>query len=205
MSAYYDLYETPDPNKTGEKQPLHARIVSNGTYTEKEFLERVARLQHFPYSVIDGVLGAVVDELASVLANGYNVELGELGFFSTSLKCIHKVTKKQEIRAESIQFDNVHLRASKKFKRKVRRQMRLERVERCTLPKKKAQIPFEKRVQLVEEFLKQNGGITRTEYSGLTGLSRLKALDDLNELIRQGTLRKRGAGKMVFYVWAPTE
>ena len=27
MSAYYDLYETPDPNSTGEKQPLHARIV----------------------------------------------------------------------------------------------------------------------------------------------------------------------------------
>ena len=27
MSAFYDLYETPDPNDTGEKQPLHARIV----------------------------------------------------------------------------------------------------------------------------------------------------------------------------------
>ena len=27
MSAYYDLYETPDVQNTGEKQPLHARIV----------------------------------------------------------------------------------------------------------------------------------------------------------------------------------
>ena len=32
MSAFYDLYETPDPNDTGEKQPLHARIVPSGTY-----------------------------------------------------------------------------------------------------------------------------------------------------------------------------
>lgn len=27
MSTYYDLYETPDVQNTGEKQPLHARIV----------------------------------------------------------------------------------------------------------------------------------------------------------------------------------
>ena len=26
MSAFYDLYETPDPNDTGEKQPLHAAL-----------------------------------------------------------------------------------------------------------------------------------------------------------------------------------
>lgn len=27
MSAQYDLYETPDPDCTGEQKPLHARIV----------------------------------------------------------------------------------------------------------------------------------------------------------------------------------
>ena len=27
MSAQYDLYETPDIKQTGEKQPLHPRIV----------------------------------------------------------------------------------------------------------------------------------------------------------------------------------
>ena len=37
MSAYYDLYETPDVQNTGEKQPLHARIVPSGTYSQKEF------------------------------------------------------------------------------------------------------------------------------------------------------------------------
>ena len=38
MSAYYDLYETPDVQNTGEKQPLHARIVPSGTYSQKEFI-----------------------------------------------------------------------------------------------------------------------------------------------------------------------
>ena len=39
MSAIYDLFETPGPNKE-EKQPLHARIVSKGTVDKEEFLDR---------------------------------------------------------------------------------------------------------------------------------------------------------------------
>ena len=63
MSAYYDLYETPDVQNTGEKQPLHARIVPSGTYSQKEFIERVSRYQHFPQNMVDGVLGAVIENL----------------------------------------------------------------------------------------------------------------------------------------------
>ena len=129
MSAFYDLYETPDPNDTGEKQPLHARIVPSGTYSKKDFIERVSRHQPFPHNIIEGVLGAVVDELAEALADGYIVELGELGHFCISLKCTHKVMTKKEIRAESIRFDNVHLRTSKEFKKKIKREIELERVE----------------------------------------------------------------------------
>ncbi len=43
MSAQYDLYETPDPDCTGEQKPLHARIVPKWNLLEKEFLERVSR------------------------------------------------------------------------------------------------------------------------------------------------------------------
>ena len=131
MSAQYDLYETPDPDCTGEQKPLHARIVTNGTYSKKEFMERVSRSsQTFNYNVIDAVVGVVLDELAETLAEGYIVELGELGHFSISLKCTHKVMTKREIRAESICFDNVHLRTSKEFKRKIKREIELERVDK---------------------------------------------------------------------------
>ncbi len=33
MSAQYDLYETPDPDCTGEQKPLHARIVPKNPNT----------------------------------------------------------------------------------------------------------------------------------------------------------------------------
>ena len=37
---------------------------------------------------------------------------------------------KQEIRAESICFDNVHLALPKEFKRKIKREIELERVDK---------------------------------------------------------------------------
>ena len=66
---------------------------------EKRFYRTRSRHQPFPHNIIEGVLGAVVDELAEALADGYIVELGELGHFSISLKCTHKVMTKKEIRA----------------------------------------------------------------------------------------------------------
>ena len=161
MSAKYDLYETPDVQNTGEQQPLHARIVPSGTYSKKEFLERVSHSsQTFNYNVIDAVVGIVIDELAEALSEGYVVELGELGHFSISLKCTHKVMTKREIRAESICFDNVHLRTSKGFKRKIKREIELERVDKSKHSSQKVEFSMEQRQQLLQEFLKKNGGIT---------------------------------------------
>lgn len=58
----------------------------------------MSRYQHFPQNMVDGVLGAVIDELGSLLARGYIVELGELGHLSVSLKCTQKVmTKKKSV------------------------------------------------------------------------------------------------------------
>jgi len=37
MSAYYDLYETPDVQNTGEKQPLHARIAERDLFPKRVY------------------------------------------------------------------------------------------------------------------------------------------------------------------------
>lgn len=50
MSVNYDLYETPDLAKSGEEQPLHARVVLKGSYTAEEFVEQVTALQHMPHA-----------------------------------------------------------------------------------------------------------------------------------------------------------
>ena len=58
MSAQYDLYETPDIKQTGEKQPLHPRIVPKGTIGQDEFLDRVRQFNgnSKPYVCLAGAM-----------------------------------------------------------------------------------------------------------------------------------------------------
>ncbi len=59
MSVNYDLYETPDLAKSGEEQPLHARVVLKGSYTAEEFVEQVTVFQHIPHAKVVGVIEAI--------------------------------------------------------------------------------------------------------------------------------------------------
>ena len=75
MSAIYDLFETPSPNKE-EKQPLHARIVSKGTVDKEEFLDRVHKFTGISRSLLAGAMEAFANEARDLLADGWNVEMG---------------------------------------------------------------------------------------------------------------------------------
>ena len=84
MSAYYDLFEKPDVRQTGEQQSLYARFVPKGTIDRKEFIERVHLFTGLSRSLLEGAMAGFMDELRDCLANGWTVELGELGYFTPS-------------------------------------------------------------------------------------------------------------------------
>ena len=123
------------------KKPLHARVRPKGTITAKEFQERVMKEQHMPHAMIVGIMQAISNALGDWLADGYNVELDELGYFSTTLKCTRTAMNKKDIRAESVRFETVKFRPSKAFKKYVRYQMELERVDKKVSTKKPAVAP----------------------------------------------------------------
>ena len=116
MSVYYDLYASGNPQKKDEQQPLHARVIPSGTLDAKKFIELVSKSNGFSQATIEGCLQAVTDELQHWLKQGWIVEVGELGYFSLSLKCDHPVMEKKEIRSPSIHLNKVNLRINKKFR-----------------------------------------------------------------------------------------
>ena len=191
MSTYYDLYETPDPSGEGKKKPLHARVRSKGTITAKEFQERLMK--------VVGIMQAISNALGDWLAEGYNVELDELGFFSTTLKCTRPAMQKKDIRAESVRFETVKFRPSKAFKKYVRHQMELERIDKKTSAKKPA-VAKKDRKQMMLTFLEANVCITRAEYARLTRVTDRCASSDLQEFLTEGVIRKRGGGRSVVYI-----
>ena len=190
MSALYDLFENP-PSPDGEKQPLHARIVSKGTVDKEEFLDRVHKFTGISRS-------AFANEARDLLADGWNVEMGNFGFFSTSLQC-PPVKDKKEIRAASVQMKNINFRASRPFKKEVGDKMRLQRGESITRPKKNS-ISRETCRERLNTYLENHLFISRTDYSHLTGRNKKVAIEELNSFITDRIIQKEGVGKLTVYI-----
>lgn len=199
MSTYYDLFETPAPDGESKEKPLHARVCPKGTINAKQFMEQVMKEQHMPHAMIVGIMQAISNALGDWLAEGYIVELDELGYFSTTLKCTRPAMKKKDIRAESVRFETVKFRPSKEFKQYVRRRMELERVDKKQAARKPS-VEKENRKQMMLSFLDANVCITRAEYARLTRVTDRRATTDLQEYLKEGVIRKRGGGRSVVYI-----
>ena len=197
MSAQYDLYETPDIKQTGEKQPLHPRIVPKGTIGQDEFLDRVHKFTGISRSLLAGAMQSFQNELKDLLANGWIVELGEIGYFSVSLQG-PPVMHKKDVRAQSIKLKNINYLPTKQFKREVGYDMRLERTESLTRPKGNGRSEAEC-LALITAHLEKYPCMTRTDYCHMTGHDQKRALKELNAFIEKEILMRYGAGKQVVY------
>lgn len=196
MSVYYDLYQNP-PQEGKEEELLHARVVPKGTISTDKFLEIVHNATGFSQAILDGTLQAVTDELHRWLANGWIVEVGELGHFSLSLKCDRPVKDKKEIRSPSVRLQSVNLRVSNKFRKRFA-SMELERKSSPYVSH--SGMPQSQRVEKLMEHLEKHGCIQRSDYELLVGVGKYEAVADLNRYIDEGLLRRYGSGKNVVYL-----
>ena len=197
MSIYYDLYASGNPLKREEQQPLHARVIPSGTLDAKKFIELVSKSNGFSQATIEGCLQAVTDELQRWRSQGWTVEVGELGYFSLSLKCDRSVTEKKEIRSPSIRLNKVNLRVNKKFYEELE-PLQLERIES---PNRADNTRGEDECRaLLMQHIDEHGCITRADFMRLAAISRDKAVEFLRKYQDEGIIRKYGAGKTVVYL-----
>lgn len=202
MSLYYDLYQSGNPRKLDEEQPLHARVVPSGTLSAKKFIELVSKSNGFSEATLEGCLQAITNELQRWLEQGWIVEVGDLGHFSLSLKCDRAVMDKKEIRSPSIHLNKVNLHIHKGFRQKFAT-MKLERTES---PYRSQKTCSEDQCrELLMNHLKEQGCINRPDFMSLTGLQRNKAVNLLNKYIEEGIIRKYGNGKAVVYLLKQSE
>lgn len=196
MSVYYDLYQNP-PQEGEKDERFHARVLPKGTIPADKFLEIVHNATGFSQAILDGTLQAITDELQRWLADGWIVEVGELGHFSISLECDRLVQDKKEIRSPSIHFKNVNLRLGSRFRHRFVT-MGLERKSSPYISHSKP--AEEQRLERLLRFLDENACITRADYSELAKCSKTQAQVDLNRFIEQGIIRKYGSGRTVVYL-----
>ncbi|MBQ3609796.1 MAG: HU family DNA-binding protein [Bacteroidaceae bacterium] len=199
MNAQYDMKPGLGPQETEGTPVLYPKLVPHGTKTLKDIMHHAQMHTGLNASTVQGVVTFLEDVLAEYLANGYNVKLGNIGTFTTTLKS-RKVTTREEIRAKSIHFDNVSFRAAKELKKAISLQMKLERVSphkafRASSDKYTA----EERFHLLTEYLDKHGYITRSEYSELTGLLKTKAAAELKNWYQEQKIGKDGRVPHIIY------
>ncbi len=77
---------------------------------------------------IRGILTTLNDSVLDFLEDGYEVQLGELGYLSVSLTS-RQVKNKKEIRAESVRFKKLNFRTSSQARKRLR-SVKIERVDK---------------------------------------------------------------------------
>lgn len=199
MNAQYDLKPGLGPQETEGEPVLYPRLVPHGTKTLKDIMHHARMHTGLNASTVQGVVTFLEDVLAEYLAEGYNVKLGNIGTFSTTLKS-RKVTAKEEIRAKSIHFDNVSFRAAKELKKSINLQMKLERVSpHKAFRTSSNEYTAEERFRLLADYLDKHGYITRSEYSELTGLLKTKAAAELKGWYQEKKIDKDGRVPHIIY------
>ncbi len=195
MAAYYDFLENPNPKGDGEQQPLHPRIVVKETIKTDRIVEDIAFSASITQGDMAAALSALEERLSHYLSNGYNVELGNIGYFSATLKA-RPVMEKSEIRSMSVSFDSINFRPTAKFRKSLKGELRRAPYG---FRKSKNQ-PVEERKELVINHLEKYPFITRKEYSLLTGRLKTLALKDLNEWVEERFLKAYGNGNRKVYM-----
>ena len=197
-SVNYDLYETPDLAKSGEEQPLHARVVLKGSYTAEEFVEQVTVFQHMPHAQVVGVIEAISKELRHLLLKGFSVELGDIGYFSLSLSVDKKVMDPKDLRSPSVSLKDINFRVNRQFKKDIESEIELQRYHSPF--RVKNPLDRERCLQRLEKFLEDHPCINRQDYAMLVGKTKIQALQDINAFIKDGVLKKYGSGRSVVYI-----
>jgi predicted histone-like DNA-binding protein len=198
MSVNYDLYETPDLTKSGEDQPLHARVVLKGSYTAEEFVEQVVAMQHVPHAQVVGVIEAISKELKHLLLKGFSVELGDVGYFTLSVTVDKKVMNAEDLRSPSVSLKDINFRVNRQFKKDIETELVLQRYHSPF--RVKNPLDRERCLERLESFLEEHPCINRQDYAMLVGKTKPQALQDIRAFLEEGILKKYGSGRSIVYI-----
>lgn len=197
MAIKYDFVEVNELNKT--KGKYRARAVSSGKITTDKLAQWIRQTSGVSAAEAKGFIDILTDAMLDFIKDGYEVQVGDLGYFSASVTS-QLVDGPDEIRAESIRFNRLNYRAGIYVKKKIL-SAGIERVERPRNKSKAKETTRKERAEMLKEYLTEKPVITRTDYMRLTrAKNALAAIRDLNAFIDEGWLTKYGAGRTVVYL-----
>jgi len=113
----FELYDSPKKDESG-RNILCAKVVSNGTYTQRQLEEYMQKFWTIHPSDARRFMTAFVDAVTSLLADGYRVDTA-IGSFYMKLKLDAPYTAADKVTANQVGFDGVGILPDKEFVKRV--------------------------------------------------------------------------------------
>lgn len=197
MALKYDFYEVNELNNTEGK--FRARAVSTGKIDTNRLAKWISQCSGVSAAETKGFIEILTDSILDFITDGYEVEVGKLGYFSATVTS-KLVDTPHEIRAESIRFNRLNFRAGIEVKKRIRN-VDVERIVHSRSESRKPKSTREQRAEKLKVYLAGKRVLTRADYSRLTGVQQKNmAVDDLNAFVQEGWLERYGAGRTVVYM-----
>lgn len=198
MAVKYDFYPTPVPAGREKEVEYHARVVSLGTVET----DRLAKDIHSRCSLTESDVRSALLELTHVVAerlrNGERVHLEGLGYFQMTLKC-PSVKSTKEIRAESIAFKSVTFRPEIELKK----ELSTVSFERAAYKRHTKGYSDDRIETKLAAFFAGNEYLTRADFERECFCTRSAAVKNINRLLEEGKLLKKGYRNAPIYFPAP--
>lgn len=188
MAIKFYLHETPQPNSRKGDKLVHARAINSGTIKMDEICQHISTRSTVSSADVKAVLDSFTYEIQDALEKGCHIELDDLGIFSPSVRTINQAGGKIKPMVNGVNF-----RCSEKLKKD------LANTSFSKMAQENSFSPEECKSRMMD-YLAKNDHISAASYARINKCSRYQATNDLNKYIKEGVIKKIGAGTRKTYL-----
>jgi predicted histone-like DNA-binding protein len=185
MVLYYDFYEDPQSEKSGDRKKFHARVVTKRTVTTDTLAADIQESSSLTKADVKSVLTALVHAMRNELGHGSRIHVEGLGYFQLTLAC-PPVNSPGEVRAESIRVKSITFRPEISFRKSFHSVL----FKRAPVKKHSRQHTEHEMDSLLNAHFMDNPYLTAKQFMQLSGLTHATAARRLKQLVEAGKLRK---------------
>lgn len=204
--ANYLLREMSDVRNTG-KRKVYPKMVPHDTLNTEEFVDEMQKhINGISRGMLTGAVMAMADALVCLLSRGYNVTIGDVGTFSTSLEFVDGKSDEMEgdddrMAYRHVGVKDINFKASPRLLKEMRRKTKFERVMSGVKVLKKKLFTPEQRLDNALKVIDDDGFITLSRYAQINNLSRTSASKELARLTSGQLSPLTTSGRSTHKVW----
>lgn len=197
----FDLREIPHA-ETEERLGYYPVVANPRTMTARQLCESISHRCTANTADVAAVMTAMAQVMAEKLREGVRVEVPELGSFAPTLACEYRITHPADLQiARHLQIDGISFTPKRSLTGELA-DVVFHRVEDAG--QTAAALSTEELKQRVRAYLTTEGHavLDRAAMERITACRKTKAVALLNELTKEGFLKKSGKRNSPFYTLA---